>query len=75
MSFQQPECPQCGFSHPPVPEGKKCPMSQEQTATGDKLDFTDFFIKMKNILTSNIQTKNIKISKDFSQPSPKPFAI
>ena len=60
MSIQQPECPQCGFSHPPLADGKKCPMAQEQTATGDKLDFTNFFTQMKNILTANIQSKNIK---------------
>ena len=60
MSIEQPNCPQCGFAHPPVPEGKICPMATTQTPSGETLDFTNFFSQMKNILMANIQSKDIK---------------
>ena len=62
MSFSpiMPMCQQCGSYHPPIPEGQKCPMAKEKTNSGEELDFTDFFISLKNILVSQIKTKNIK---------------
>jgi len=54
------ECKECGTIHPPLAAGERCPMAKEESPTGDVLDFTSFFSQMKNILTSNIQSKNIK---------------
>ena len=58
-------CQQCGYSHPPVKEGEKCPMAKEKTQTGEFIDYESFFSSLKNILTSQIQQKNIKDSKKF----------
>ena len=61
----QPICPQCGFGHPPLAAGEKCPMAKDKTPSGEIIDFTSFFSSLKNILTSQIQKKNIKDSKKF----------
>lgn len=63
MSFAK--CPQCGFSHPPVKSGEKCPLAKEVSPSGQIIDFDSFFVSLKNILTSKIQTKDIKDSKKF----------
>lgn len=56
-------CPQCGFSHPPVPPGEKCPMAKEKTNDGTEINFDDFFKNLKIILISQIKKKNIKDPK------------
>lgn len=58
MSF--PKCSECGLSHPPVPVGEKCPLAKEKTITGEEINFNDFFVSLKNILTSQIKIKQIK---------------
>jgi len=58
-------CSQCGFSHPPIPGGGKCPMSKEKSPSGEVIDFEQFFASLKNILNSQIQKKNIKDTKKF----------
>ena len=63
MSY--PICGQCGFSHPPIPGGEKCPMAKEKSPSGEELDFSQFYSSLKNILTSQIQKKNIKDTKKF----------
>lgn len=63
MTFQL--CNECGFSHPPLRSGEKCPMAKDKTPTGDVIDYNSFFASLKNILTSQIQQRNIKDSKKF----------
>jgi len=58
MSF--PVCQQCGFSHPVIPEGGKCPMAKEKSPSGQVIEYEKFFSSLKNILTSQIQKKDIK---------------
>ena len=58
-------CSQCGFLHPPLPIGKTCPMAKVTTNEGNIVDFDKFFHDLKNILTSQIQSKNIKDTKKF----------
>lgn len=53
-------CPQCGFSHPPIALGEKCPMAKDKTNDGTEINFDDFFKDLRNILISQIKTKNIK---------------
>ena len=58
-------CPQCNMMHPPLPPGAKCPMSKEKAPSGEVIDYESFFTPLKNILTSQIQSKNIKDTKKF----------
>ena len=58
MSY--PICPQCSFSHPPIPAGSRCPMAKEKTPSGSTINFNEFFKSLQNILTSQIQNKNIE---------------
>jgi len=53
-----PKCPQCGFFHPPLPEGDSCPMAKEKS--GDEIDFSDFLYNLRKLLTEKIKEKNIK---------------
>lgn len=55
-----PVCKDCGYSHPPIEQGKKCPMSKEKTPTGKEINFEEIFVPLKNILLSQINKKNIK---------------
>jgi hypothetical protein len=58
-------CSQCGYSHPPIPEGSKCPMAKEKSPSGKVIEYEQFFSSLKNILTSQIQKKNIKDTNKF----------
>lgn len=58
-------CSQCGYSHPPLPTGEKCPMAKEKSPSGIDIDYTEFFSSLKNILTSQINKKDIKDIKKF----------
>lgn len=58
-------CPQCSMMHPPLPPGAKCPMAKEKSATGEIIEYDNFFVSLKNILTSQIQIKKIKDTKKF----------
>jgi len=60
-----PICNQCNTMHPPLPPGAKCPMAIEKTPSGETINYEDFFVSLKNILTSQIQNKNIKDTKKF----------
>jgi hypothetical protein len=57
MSF--PVCSFCGYAHPPIPGGGKCPMAKEKSPSGQIIEYDEFFTSLKNILTSQIQQKNI----------------
>jgi len=63
MSFSQ--CPQCGLSHPPIASGARCPMAKEKAPSGDVIDYNAFFKSLRDILTSQIHSKNIKDTKKF----------
>ena len=65
MDMTFPVCSQCGLAHPPIPQGSKCPMAKEKSPSGDIIEYENFFISLKNILTSQIQNKNIKDTKKF----------
>jgi len=56
-------CSQCGFSHPPLKVGEKCPMAKEKAPSGQLINFDNFFASLKNILTSQIQQKKINPDK------------
>jgi len=58
-------CQSCGYAHPRIPEGEKCPMAKEKAPSGQVIEYDDFFKNLKNILTSQIQIKNIKDTKKF----------
>ena len=56
-------CPECGMSHPPLPQGEKCPNSSlealtaKQSNTPVKItdqEFNKFLVSMKNILISQL---------------------
>jgi hypothetical protein len=56
-------CPQCGMSHPPIPQGETCPnasiekITSENSNTPVKIkdqDFNKFLVSMKNILISQL---------------------
>jgi len=59
-----PVCDQCGFTHPPLQPGQKCPAatnaSKETIPEVGEIDLTDFIVNIKNILVSQIQTRRIK---------------
>jgi hypothetical protein len=55
-----PICSQCGYSHPRIAEGKKCPMAKVKTESGKDINFGEFFANLKNILTSQIEKKKIE---------------
>lgn len=61
MSF--PVCPDCGFGHPPVPAGSRCPMAKNKTPSGVEINFSVLFTPLQNILTSQIMKKDIKDQK------------
>lgn len=52
-------CTQCGFFHPPIKPGEKCSLAKDKV--GDKeIDLNAFFTRLKPILLSSIQKKQIK---------------
>jgi len=64
MSTSFGECPQCGLSHPPIPQGTTCPNAPVKGKTEDGqekiVDLNQFFSTLKNIFISQISIKNIK---------------
>jgi hypothetical protein len=63
MSF--PICQSCGFAHPPIALGSKCPMAKDKTPSGNVIEFDEFFLSLKNILTSQIKNKDVKDIKKY----------
>ena len=64
-------CPQCKTMHPPLRPGEKCPNSGIGEM-GNKIGIDDVIInkhlvEMKNIIISNMYSKNIKDGKKFFQ--------
>lgn len=56
----QPECPQCGKIHPPLPPGERCPLAEPKTADGKKIDTSKFVVQLRDITISQMEQKNIK---------------
>jgi len=56
-------CPQCGFIHPPVAIGEKCPLSKDKDSSGQIIDASEFITQVRNIIVSKIQEKKIKNHK------------
>jgi len=54
------KCPQCGLVHPPLKDGTNCPMRPVKSATGVEVDTSKFLASLKNILISQIHSKQIK---------------
>lgn len=69
MDFMSPSagvCRQCGFSHPPLAPGEKCPMAKEKTENGNEIDLDNFLLNMKTIMVANIKKNNIEDIKKFT---------
>ncbi len=66
-----PQCPQCGKFHPPLKEGEECPLkntiNNNQSGSNKSVDVSDILLNMRNILISNIQSKEIKDLEKFKQ--------
>jgi hypothetical protein len=60
MEIYNPQCSQCGFHHPPLKEGTKCPAAKEKTESGEEIDLTNFHKNLTNVLHSQIKSKKIK---------------
>jgi len=62
-------CPQCGTIHPPIAGGKKCPnasIANEVMGTGlDDTAIASYLVNMRNIIISQMSSKNIKDGKKF----------
>jgi len=56
------ECPECGMIHPPLPDGQSCPNAKAKSGetSSANIDFTPLFAPLKNIVTSQIQQREIK---------------
>lgn len=63
--MSNPICPQCGYAHPAIPTGSKCPLAKEKAPDGKVIEFEAFFSSLKNILVSQIQKKNMTDTKKF----------
>jgi len=69
MDFMSPSagvCSQCGYSHPPIPQGTICPMAKHKTESGKEIDLSNFFANMKSIIVANIKMKKIENVKEFT---------
>ena len=64
-------CKQCGTMHPPIAAGKTCPLISVTSDTKDSgLDDTivnKHLVEMRNIIMTQISSKNIKDGKKFFQ--------
>ena len=58
------QCPQCGHFHPPVTDGV-CPLKQQKTESGKVIDPNPFLAKMRDIIISQMQMRNVKNPEKF----------
>ncbi len=62
-----PRCDQCGYSHPPVPRGEKCPLAKPVSKeTGEVIDLQKFLATMKIVLETQIEARKIKNINKFT---------
>jgi len=57
-------CSQCNLSHPPLPEGTRCPMAKHSTSDGEDIDYGNFLANLQNIVASQIDIKKIMKPKN-----------
>jgi hypothetical protein len=63
-------CPECKTIHPPLRPGEKCPNASIQVKTETKIDDTTInkhLVELRNIILSQMTSKNIKDGKKFFQ--------
>lgn len=65
ISATQPQCPQCGTFHPPIPQGQECPLKPKKDETGQEIKPETFLRKMHGILVSQMEQKSIKDHQKF----------
>lgn len=57
-------CPECGKMHPPLPQGKKCPMApiKIKTETGEEVvvDLNWYLDKFRDIFKIQLEQRNVK---------------
>ena len=53
-------CSQCGLIHPPMTDGKPCPSGPVKISEEKTVDLSGMLINLKNIFSSQIQSKKIK---------------
>lgn len=56
----QGECPQCNSFHPPLGPGEKCPNAPVKIEGVDEVNINLFVVKVKDILASQLEQKEIK---------------
>ena len=56
-------CSQCGLIHPPMLDGTPCPNGPLKTNDDKTIDLSKMLINLKNIFSSQIQSKKIKDPK------------
>jgi hypothetical protein len=61
--MSNPICSQCGYGHPAIAPGSKCPLAKEKTKDGKVIEFDAFFASLKNVIASQIQKNDIKDTK------------
>lgn len=57
------KCLECGYHHPPIAGGQKCPMAKPKDSEGKEIQTNEFVSQIKNIVVSQIQKKHIKDTK------------
>jgi len=60
LSASQPQCPQCGLFHPPLPQGEKCPNAPIKNQEGKDVDINKYLTILKDVIISQSQKKNIQ---------------
>jgi hypothetical protein len=62
-------CPQCNTIHPPVKMGEKCPNAVDDLKEKgmDEVSINKFIVDLKNIITSQMDKKDIQDAKKFFQ--------
>lgn len=62
-------CPQCNTIHPPVKMGEKCPNAVDDLKEKgmDEASINKFIVDLKNIITSQMDKKDIQDAKKFFQ--------
>ena len=62
----QGECRQCGLIHPPLGPGLKCPNAPLVAKSNPEYNVNELVIKVKDILASQLEQKDIKDLKKFA---------
>lgn len=57
------KCSECGFIHPPIPQGQRCPNAKVEVKGVDPADVRKFIVDLGNVILFHIETKKITDSK------------